>query len=50
VDSAVDREAVQLFKQRSSWSAVIGLKGDISEGVLYLLEFKDDGGRCTIKN
>jgi len=32
--AAVDQEPVQLFKQRSSWSADIGLKNDMSEGVL----------------
>jgi len=34
VDSAVDREAVQLFKQRFSWSVGIGLKNNMREGVL----------------
>jgi len=34
VDSAVDREAVQLFKPRFSWSVGIGLKDNMSEGVL----------------
>ena len=46
----MDREPVQLFKQRSSWSAGIGLKDNASEGILDLLEFQDDRVRCAIKD
>jgi len=50
VDSAVDWEPVQLFKQRSNWSAGIRLKDNMGERVLNSLEFKDDRVRCTLKN
>jgi len=46
MDSAVDQEPVQLFKQKPRWTARMQashtLKDNMSEGVLYLLGFKDD--------